>query len=166
MFELKPLDAKAIPRALEKVERYRLLGEPEEAESICLDILAIDPDHQNALIMLLLALSDQFPTGPAECFPRAQALIPKLHGEYERLYYAGILCERRGSAYLSHGGHGRGNMAYEWLEKAMTFYEQAEALRPAENDDAILRWNTCARIIMKHHLMAPAAEAFEPVLLE
>ena len=60
MFDLKPLNPDAIPKALQKAERYRLLNEPEEAESICLDILAIEPDNQQALVMLLLAQTDQF----------------------------------------------------------------------------------------------------------
>jgi len=50
MAELKRLHKDAIPAALEKAERYRLLNEPGEAESICLDILAVDPDNQRALI--------------------------------------------------------------------------------------------------------------------
>jgi hypothetical protein len=166
MFELKPLDPQAIPRALEKAERYRLLNEPEEAESICLDVLAIEPEDQPALIMLLLALSDQLSAGGAECFARAQALLPKLHGEYERLYYAGLLCERRGNAHLTKGGHGSGEMAYDWFEQAMHWYERAEPVRPPQNDDAVLRWNTCARMIMKHHLVPSAVENYEPVLLE
>jgi hypothetical protein len=166
MFELKPLDPKAVPKALEKAERYRLLNEPEEAESICLDILNIEPDNQAALITLVLALSDQFPTGCAECYTRAQTLLSRLHGEYERLYYAGILCERRGNALLSRGLPGSGRSAYTWYEQAMHWYEQAEAIRPEHNDDPILRWNTCARSITKHHLTPPVAEAYEPAFSE
>ena len=62
MFELKTLAAEAIPRSLEKAERYRLLNEPAEAESICCDILAVEPDNQQAIVTLLLALTDQFET--------------------------------------------------------------------------------------------------------
>jgi hypothetical protein len=166
MFDLKPLDSDAIPRALEKVERYRLLNEPEEAESICLDILAIEPDHQQALVMLLLSLSDQFPAGCADCFHRAQELLPRLHEEYERRYYAGLLCERRGNSLFARGGLNSGKTAYDWLRKAMEWYERAEEIRPPQNDDAILRWNTCARVIMKHYAEPPAIEPTEPVLLE
>src|SRR5205809_2184265 len=36
-----------------KAERYRLLNEPGEAESICLDILVVDPENQHAIIMLI-----------------------------------------------------------------------------------------------------------------
>ena len=166
MFTLKPIDPQAVPKALEKAERYRLLNEPEEAESICLDVLGIEPDNQEALVMLLLALTDQFRTGPPDCVSRAQEVLPKLHGEYERHYYAGIICERRGSAQLDRGGPGSGGVAHGWFRQAMGWYEQAESARPAHNDDAILRWNTCARIIMKHDLKPSAAESFEPVMQE
>ncbi|MEE2900476.1 MAG: hypothetical protein VX815_18600, partial [Gemmatimonadota bacterium] len=63
MSELKPLSADAVPVALAKAEHYRLLNEPEEAESICIDILEVDPEHQKALINLLLARTDQFKEG-------------------------------------------------------------------------------------------------------
>jgi hypothetical protein len=165
MFELKPLGPEAVPRAMEKAERYRLLNEPEEAESICLDVLAIEPEHQEALITLLLALTDQFRTGCADCSTRAQEVLPRLHSEYNRCYYAGIICERRGTAQLDKGGFGSGSFAFSWLRHAMEWYEKAEALREPGNDDAILRWNTCARIIMKHDLK-PLVENYEPVMQE
>jgi hypothetical protein len=165
MSELKRISPEAIPSALEKAERYRLLNEPAEAESICLDVLAIDPDNQKALVMLLLALTDQFQTGPVECFRQAQAVVPRLQGEYERHYYSGILWERRGHARLSQGGPGSGAVAQEWLRKAMGFYEKAEAVRPAGNDDALLRWNTCVRLHLRHHLEPEAErEEFQPAL--
>jgi len=166
MFEPKPIYPDAIPRALEKVERYRLLGEPEEAESICLDILAIDSDNQEAIVNLLLALTDQFRTDCAECLTRAQGLLPQLKDEYERSYYAGIICERRGTAQIDKGLLGCRTTAYNWLRQAMDWYEQAEAIRPPQNDDAILRWNTCVRMMQKHELGPPAVEALEPMLLE
>ncbi len=166
MFQPKPIYADAIPRALEKAERYRLLAEPEEAESICLDILAIDPDNQPALITLLLSLTDQFRSNCSECLARAQAILPRLNSEYERCYYAGIVCERRGSATLDRAQPGCRTVAYSWLRQAMDWYEQAEALRPPHNDDAILRWNTCVRILHKHELGPAAVESFEPLLQE
>src|SRR5262245_5730837 len=57
MFEPKPISRDAIPAALAKAERYRLLNEPLEAESICLDVLQIDGANQDAIVMLLLALT-------------------------------------------------------------------------------------------------------------
>src|SRR5256885_4317486 len=94
----KTISRDAIPLALEKAERYRLLNEPAEAESICRDVLAADPENQRALVMLLLALTDQFRGGPPECVGQAQEVVPRLCGEYERLYYTGIIWERRGHA--------------------------------------------------------------------
>src|SRR5438445_2904609 len=97
MFELKPLTIEALPAALEKAQRYRLLNEPLEAESICLDVLGVDPDHQQALITLLLALTDQFHDDPG-ALTKARELLPRLEGDYERAYYAGLICERRAKA--------------------------------------------------------------------
>ena len=116
MFPLKQITPEAIPRALAKAERYRLLNEPEEAESICLDILAIDADNQAAAITLLLSLTDQFRGGRPECFAEAQAVVPRLHGEYERLYYSGIIWERRGTARLDRGGVGSAQVVFPWLQ--------------------------------------------------
>jgi hypothetical protein len=163
MLELKRITHEAIPGALAKAERYRLLNEPEEAESICLDVLAVAPDNQGALITLLLALTDQFHNERAECFTEAQAVLPRLTGEYERLYYAGIIWERRATARLVRGGAGA-QVVSPWITRAMDHYEKAEAIRPAGNDDAILRWNACARLHARHHLGAEPEPNFEPAL--
>ncbi|MDW8263388.1 MAG: hypothetical protein RMJ35_12745 [Phycisphaerales bacterium] len=167
MFKLKPLHPDAVPKALLKAERYRLLNEPDEAESICLDVLAVDPDNQEALITLLLALTDQFQSDmAARCYSRAEQIVERLNSPYERAYYAGLIRERLGHAKLARGGPGDGVMAYGLLREAMDFYEEAEPLRPPHNDDAILRWNTCARIIMKHQLQPEPGESLEPAPLE
>jgi hypothetical protein len=152
MFDLKPLSKSAIPAALEKAMRYRLLNEPAEAGSICEDIRRIDPDNQPALITLLLALTDRFDKGYAAGVTEAQELLPRLRDPYERAYYAGIICERRAKACLQRDNPGSQFDAYELLREAMELYERAEAIRPAGNDDALLRWNTCARIIMGNKL--------------
>ncbi len=165
MPELKPLSRQAISRALEKAERYRLLAEPVEAESICLDVLATDPGNQRALVMLLLALTDQFEEGAPRVATRAQEVLKELRDDYERAYYSGIVCERRAKAQLKRGGPGSGYTAYESFREAMTLYEKAEKIRPAGNDDAVLRWNTCTRILERHHdLMAAPVEESEPPL--
>ncbi len=157
MFNLKPLSPSGIPAALEKAMRYRLLNEPGEAESICLDVLRLEPEHQQALVILLLALTDHFGKGYAVGFTQAQEILPRLRDSYERAYYAGIIRERRAKAYLGQGAPGAEFNAYELLREAMDCYEQAEAIRPAGNDDAVLRWNACARLIMGNKL-APRVE--------
>jgi hypothetical protein len=166
MFDLKRLSTDAIDRSLEKAERYRLLNEPEQGESICLDVLAISPNNQKALVTLLLALTDQFPHGSPECVRRAQEVVSQFEGEYERAYYAGIIAERRAYARLGSRTAGAEAVAYELFRESMEHYDKAETLSPSGNEDALLRWNTCARQIM-HHRLAPArAEPQEPLLLE
>jgi hypothetical protein len=162
MFELKAISREAIPRSIEKAERYRLLNEPAEAESICLDILRVEPENQQALVMLLLALTDQFDRRLAESRPRE--LLARLEGDYERAYYAGIICERKARAQLHKGLRGAEYAAHDGLREAMIWYEKAEALRPPENDDATLRWNACARTIMEHRLAARVEDDFRPLL--
>jgi hypothetical protein len=161
MFELKRLSQDAIPAALEKALRYRLLNEPAEAESICHDVLHIDPNNQEALVLLLLALTDRFGKGYAVGLIQAQQILPRLRSEYERAYYAGIICERRAKAQLRQGHPGARENAYEFLREAMSWFEQAESIRPPKNDDALLHWNTCARIIMGNQLSARHEEKVE-----
>src|SRR5437016_3172382 len=148
MFELKPLSQEAIPAALEKAMRYRLLNEPGEAESIAQDVLRTEPENQQALVILLLAITDRFCKGYAVGVTQAQEILPRIRGPYEQAYYAGIILERRAKAQLQRGGPGSGFGAYEFLREAMEYYEKAESLRPPGNDDALLRWNACARMIM------------------
>lgn len=164
MFELKPLSQEAIPKALERADRYRLLNEPAEAESICLDVLAAEPDNQRALVTMILALTDQF---GLERFSvgdnRCEDFVARLRDEYERAYYAGVVCERRAkSAFRGHMGRAA---AYEWFQDAMQWYGKAEQLRPTGNDDALLRWNTCARILIHNRDLEPREEErLEPYL--
>lgn len=152
-FDLKSISVQSIPEALKKVERYRLLNEPTLAESICLDILAIVPDHQQALISLLLARTDQFHQQlPAKA---AQEILARIEGDYEQAYYAGIIWERVGHVRIRQGGSGGNASAYHALREAMTHYERAIDFASPGNDDAILRWNTCARLIMQNPDIRP-----------
>ena len=164
MSELKHLSKEAIPTALQKAERYRLLNEPGEAESICLDVLATDPENQPAIITLLLALTDRFSKGYGVSDTQANHLLARVKGEYEHAYYSGILAERRAKAKLAQGHPGAGHYAYHELSEAMRQFEKAEKIRPQGNDDALLRWNTCARMIAKNNLSALEDDRSEPVL--
>jgi hypothetical protein len=167
VFQLKPLSKAAVGAALTKAERYRLLNEPWQAESICRDVLAIDPDNQEALVTLLLALTDQFDQGSSD-LNEARELAGRLAGKYQRAYYAGIVCERQGVALCRKNRPGASSASYEWISQAMDWYEQAELIRPPGNDDAPLRWNTCVRFLVRHPDLVPSAEGevSEPLLLE
>jgi hypothetical protein len=148
-YELKRISTAGITEAIAKVELYRSLNEPEEAESICRDILTIAPQHQLALRLLGLALTDQFAGGASDRCGEAEEVFQKLIDPYERLYYAGILCERRAKAQLNAGQPP--HTLLPLFEQALRSFAEAEKIRPAGNDDAILRWNRCVRL-----LQAPA----------
>jgi hypothetical protein len=153
MSELKPLSKEAIPAALEKAMRYRLLNEPAEAESICLDVLKADPENQEAIITLLLALTDRFTKGYGVSDTQAKELLARIRGEYDRAYYGGIFAERRAKTKLTQNTPDCRFQAYDLFHEAMSWFEKAEKMRPPGNDEALLRWNTCARIIERNKLV-------------
>lgn len=157
MTELKKLSPSAIPAALQKAERYRLLNEPEQAESICEDVLAIEPANAEATAMLILALTDQLGTGShdrAQALNRALALAGTVASEYHRAYFRGLIAERRARALIARGGAGSRAAAGEWVREAMARFAEAEPLRPGDDESAILRWNACARLIERHPELA------------
>ncbi len=165
MAKLKRLSEQAVPAALERATHYRLLNEPMQSESICRDVLRIDPANQEALVTLLLAQTDQFDSRLAQAFAAAQKTLERLPDSYQRDYYGGLICERRANAQLERGGPGSGPIAYDWYRKAMDLYEAAEQHRPADNDDAVLRWNTCERILRQRDDVKPMRkDSFQPLL--
>jgi hypothetical protein len=144
-YKLKYISRAGIAEAIAKAELYRSLNEPEEAESICRDILTIEPQHQLALRLLGLALTDQFAGGASDRYREAEQIFQQLKNPYERLYYSGILYERRAKAQLNAGLPP--HTLLPLFEQAMRSFAEAEKIRPAGNDDAILRWNRCVRLV-------------------
>ena len=166
MFTLKPISRDGVDGALARAERYRLLNEPHEAESICRDILEVDPANLQARISLILALTDEIPED-ATAFIRAMESMSGLATEYERAYYSGIAWERRAKAAYAGSRVGAIAYVYDWIVKALHFFEEAEQVRPAGNDDAILRWNACVRFLGRHEELRPKLEEVpEPILSE
>lgn len=159
--KLKTISKSGIPQAIKKAETYRYLNEPEETESICRDVLAVEPDHQAALCLLGLAITDQFWGGLSDRCAEAESVFHRLADPYERLYYTGILRERRAKAQL------RAGQPMEELvplfEDAMACFEQAASIRPQNNDDAILRWNRCVRLLQS---FSPSEREREVVVLD
>jgi hypothetical protein len=156
-FELKALHVDAIPEALRKAERYRLLNEPEQAESICRDVLRAKPGHQEALVVLILAITDQFASDSRSPDPRkAWEFLDQLAGEYPRAYYTGLVHERNARAVLARGK--AASFAYAGFREAMRWYEKAEELRPPGVDDPILRWNACVRTLRRENIGPRAAD--------
>lgn len=148
MIELKELKPESVSTALEKAKHYRLLNEPEESESICLDILAAVPDQQEAMIILLLALTDKFARGELNpAYDQAMDILNDLDDTHCKSYYRGIIFERRGKHYLKRGGPGAETIAHGWLVKAMDEYGETISECTSEAQKAVLRWNSCARVI-------------------
>lgn len=156
-FNLKRLTTAGIGAALKKAERYRLLNEPEHAESICLDILSVDKNNQEALQNIILAIADQFRMSGEARPRRALEYAAMIEDEYQRLYLTGLVHEREGRSLLRRAIGAR-SAAYECFRAAMDAYASAEAIRPEGIDDTILRWNSCVRIIQR--------EALEPARYE
>ena len=155
MFELERIATASIPAALEKAEHYRLTGESASAESICLDVLEVEPKNQQGLILLLLARTDQFTLGLPGQVARARETLPRLGSAYHRAYYGGIICERQGQYQLRQRGKRSGFVAWEWFQHAMEQYDEAKRLREPGDDNPVLRWNSCARLIMRNPHCAP-----------
>src|SRR6476469_1376308 len=101
--KLKTISKSGIAEAIAKAEMYRYLNEPEEAESICRDVLAADPKHKMRLRALGLTVTDQCTGGPTDRYSEAEAIFQRVTEGYERLYYTGLLCERRVKAQLRGG---------------------------------------------------------------
>lgn len=163
--ELKKVPPSALADALDKARHYRVLGEPNQAESICLDILAAEPEHQDARKTLILALSDQFERHLLERFNRACNELERLTDDYDRCYHEGILYERRGRAQLRRQGVRGGAGAREWLDRAIQCYEEAHELAP-EKADPVLRYNTCVRMIEQRPELRQEPVELEPMMLE
>jgi len=147
-FKLKTISKAGIPEAISKAELYRSLNEPEEAESICRDILAVEPEHQLALRLLGLAITDQFCGDASDRSAEVEHLFERLVERYDRLYYTGLLHERRAKAQMRVGR--TPHTLTPLFEEAMRCFAEAEMIRPPHNDDTILRWNRCARLLQSH----------------
>jgi hypothetical protein len=161
-FELKPISTAAVPKAIKKAEQYRLINEPEQAESICLDILAAQPGDQHTLSVLILAITDQFGREGSGGARDANEYVSRLDDEYQRCYYGGLVLERQARAYLTRGKSRFA--AYDCFREAMDLYEKAERLRPEDDDSSVLRWNACLRTIRRGQLHPPPANEREQPL--
>jgi hypothetical protein len=165
--DLKPITREGVAPALQKAHRYRVLNDPTAAESICLDVLAVDPANIEALVMHVLSITDQFRSGAgAADLQRAQEAAARLEDPYRNAYYRGIVCERWARAILQRSAPNVQEMAYDWLVQAMGHYERAEGMRPAGNDEAILRWNTCLRLMQRDSHIRPSPAGDPDPLLE
>ena len=160
--EPRPIHHEAVDAALKKAEQYRLLNDPEQAESICLDVLAIEPANERALITIILSITDQFAeSGGSGTVRRARQYLDMLTDEYQLVYYAGLICEREARGFLARGL--AGEFAYGSFYDAIEYYEKADEMSPATDDEAILRWNSCVRTVRARRLRPPTQSVELPL---
>ncbi len=165
MLDLKSLHPESLPKAIEKAKQYRLLNEPWQAESICRDILQVSENHQEAILNLILAITDQFDSSRRRNDREAKQLCEQLESKYERLYYRGLIAERMGKAILKRTTPRAKYIAYEYFRAALDLYQEAEKLAPDDNEETILRWNACVRTIQSQKLQrAPEEDQIQPFL--
>lgn len=145
--QLKTISKDGIAEAISKAELYRSLNDPEGAESVCHDILAVEPDHQLALRLLGLAITDQFDGHVSTRHAEAQHIFQSLTDPYELHYYMGLFHERRAKAQMRAGRAAQALVGS--FHEAMRCFEEAEKIHPPHNDDAVLRWNRCARLLQQ-----------------
>ncbi len=157
-FVPKPISKESVPVALARAERYRLLNDPANAESICRDILAVDPENIEAKRALILSLTELFDHGLHGILQEAQELAASMPDEYRRLYLNGLIFERQARVQKLRSLPGWGNIAHDMLLEAMALYEKATELRPSGDDSALMRWNACARMINSHRQIRPSPD--------
>lgn len=163
--DLKPITREGVAAALQKAHRYRLLNDSVAAESICLDVLAVEPGNVEAIVTHVLSITDQFGGGNSGDLARAETAVAGLVDPYANAYYHGIICERWAKSIVMRRVPRAGEMAFAWVEKALAWYAKAEALRSPSNDEAILRWNSCVRMLQRDpSLRSREEEAYVPLL--
>jgi tetratricopeptide (TPR) repeat protein len=155
MVELKRLPRESLPAAIERAAHYRDLNQPDEAESICRDVLDVDGDHQTAWRLLGLAMTDRFLTGPVGLLELAIEAFEHLTDEYDRVYHEGVAWERAAKAHLERG---EAHSAVTSFESALQFFERAGNMKPG-SPDPVLRWNRCVRLLSTHPSLRAAIHA-------
>jgi tetratricopeptide (TPR) repeat protein len=147
-YELKRLPPETLDAALAKAEHYRDLNQPEEAESICRDVLDVDHSNQRAWKLLGLALTDRLPSPQSQVglLEEAVEAFERLDDSYERVYHIGVAWERAAKAHLQRD---EAHSAVTAFEHALRLFEKAEGLRPS-SPEPILRWNRCVRLLSSH----------------
>jgi tetratricopeptide (TPR) repeat protein len=154
-YSLKRLPRANLEAAIAKAAHYRDLNQPEEAESICRDVLDVDPHNQQAWKLLGLAITDRFPSAQVGLLEEAIEAFERLGDEYERVYHLGVAWERAAKAHLERN---EAHSAVTAFEHALRLYEKAEAMRP-DSPDPVLRWNRCVRLLSNHPSLMAAIHA-------
>ena len=164
---LKSLSPAAIDGALRLAADSRQGGQPQTCESVCLDVLQVEPRNQEALRLLLLSHADRFDADSSQHEMAARDAQSRLTSEFDRAFYGGYILHRLAQAAIAGGSPSAARVVYELLSGAMASYEDAERVRPDGNEDAILLWNACHRLLQATPHSGPReTQAFETMIGE
>ncbi|MEC7596311.1 MAG: hypothetical protein VYD29_04205 [Pseudomonadota bacterium] len=149
--EYHKIDKGSIEDVLERAKQYRSLLQPDMAISICMDIFAVDKNNQEALVIYILALTDQLSQSESKVHQKKITdSIKRLDSKFLQHYYSGIFFERQARSLLKHSMSR--SFAYEAFIEAIAEFEIAEKMAPEHCADPILRYNSCIRTIKKENL--------------
>ena len=149
--EYHKIDKGSIEDVLERAKQYRSLLQPDMAISICMDIFAVDKNNQEALVIYILALTDQLSQSESKVHQKKITdSIKRLDSQFLQHYYSGIFFERQARSLLKHSMSR--SFAYEAFIEAIAEFEIAEKMAPEHCADPILRYNSCIRTIKKENL--------------
>ncbi len=149
--EYHKIDKDSIEDVLDRAKQYRSLLQPDMAISICMDIFAVDKNNQEALVIYILALTDQLSQSESKVHQKKITdSIKRLDSKFLQHYYSGIFFERQARSLLKHSMSR--SFAYEAFIEAIVEFEIAEKMAPEHCADPILRYNSCIRTIKKENL--------------
>ena len=149
--EYHKIDKDSIEDVLERAKQYRSLLQPDMAISICMDIFAVDKNNQEALVIYILALTDQLSQSESKVHQKKITdSIKRLDSKFLQHYYSGIFFARQARSLLKHSMSR--SFAYEAFIEAIAEFEIAEKMAPEHCADPILRYNSCIRTIKKENL--------------
>ncbi len=149
--EYHKIDKDSIEDVLERAKQYRSLLQPDMTISICMDIFAVDKNNQEALVIYILALTDQLSQSESKVHQKKITdSIKRLDSKFLQHYYSGIFFERQARSLLKHSMSR--SFAYEAFIEAIAEFEIAEKMAPEHCADPILRYNSCIRTIKKENL--------------
>jgi hypothetical protein len=158
VIRLHDLERSTLDAALDQAVRFRELGEPSLAESVCLDVLDVVGEHQGALCLLIHAVCDQL-LYDLGALSRARLALPRIEADSQRELLTGVVLERHARALLRRRPKGSREASWEGLMRAMEHYEAAAAQESDAALEANLRRNACARTLMAHgYLQSPLAD--------
>ena len=155
--DFKNLESADLDAALAAAQASWAELRAEETESICLDILELDPNHRSTLDLLLRCRIELLKKGLPQSVARAQELIPQLDSDFDQAFYSGMIREAQARYLLEKRGRATSGVAYSWFRHAMDDFAAASNL-DAGRVEPKLHWNACLRTLENNPQCVPPPE--------